>query len=522
MEPSDCINVVVHHFPHFLDLLTTLVNTRTVTTCKEATARGIALCQQLFADSLQPCGWSVNTDRSGNLVCAPPALDTSKPVLWLCAHIDTVDATRSKWQGEADPFECQDGATHLTGRGVNDCKAGVALMLWLAAQIAARRLPAFNGGFLVTRSEEAGSAHPRSAPQFARDMEEGRLQLSELPRGTFVLCLENTVSLRPTPRTRVGEDREGATTARVVYGPPEVGVYNRERHSFVFRARGTLSQLGEALQLLGNPDWKAVAVWPVDAAGERVDRSEEALAAWGGGALKEWTQEGGHSCTVKNTQTVVHKILSGTWSEVEGPERLVVWSGHSSKSSQVSSRVTTLCLPEVTTAAGEQQGAREQGEQEHALLLNYRGLSPVAEVLQQLQQLASALGPECLQEMANFAEGTGADQSEYVAGSFMAAALSKATAALEGHPELEWCRVVVKHEPNPGRSDSSHIWRTLPAQLRGHRVVPLTCGPGHRSHLDPVGRFPRKTHGVNEGYNKAEGLKSLPFFVMVVDAFVVR
>ena len=46
------------------------------------------------------------------------------------------------------------------------------------------------------------------------------------------------------------------------------------------------------------------------------------------------------------------------------------------------------------------------------------------------------------------------------------------------------------YEPNPGRSDASHIWRSLPAALRGNVVVPFTCGPGHRSHRDErAGKF---------------------------------
>ena len=107
-------------------------------------------------------------------------------------------------------------------------------MLWYAERLGAHELPAFNGGFLITRREEAGSDKPRTAAQFALDMAAGTLPISDAPgSSTFVCCLENTVSL----------------AAHLKADVPEVAVYDRERHSFVLLCTGTLADLGRALLL---------------------------------------------------------------------------------------------------------------------------------------------------------------------------------------------------------------------------------------------------------------------------------
>lgn len=327
----------------YLAHLRALISVRTVTSDSDATHRGIEHCRLLFASALEPLGWLVRTDSAGNLQCVPPlsSFDYCQRVLWLCAHIDTVDASASDFGG-CDPFVCSESPTHLTGRGANDCKAGVAFMLWYAERMAAGLLPLFNGGFLVTRQEEAGPL-ARSAPQFALDMASGDLPISSERRGTFVMILENTVSLARTVRQRGMQHRgqqrgQRAVAAAAVAGdatedgpadePSEVAVYDRERHSLSLLCTGSLCELGHALLSLQEwHDWKTVAVWPVAAAvapsggaggescgvgdggeggegGEPMRRVEleEALSATGidRSYVTEVQQDGGHSCTVRN------------------------------------------------------------------------------------------------------------------------------------------------------------------------------------------------------------------------------
>ena len=498
-------------YSSFLSHLASLISRRTVVTDDDAVDTAIEFCRAEFCRLLSPLGWTVEFDAVGNLRCTPPFVDTSRPVLYLNAHIDTVDAAKSDFGGH-DPFTCRETATHLIGRGANDCKAGVAFMLWYSKGLSARELPRFNGGFLITRREEAGSSRPRTASQFALDLASNALPMSTLPRSTFVCCLENTVSL----------------AAHLKASAPEVAIYNQERHSFVLVCRGTLPALGRALLSLKDHDeWKTVTAWPLaagcgdgDAAAEAFGRRRlepaEALDSLGCAAdsLVVHAQEGGHACTVRNLQTHVYRILvreaaaaSAEASEVGGdalgldatmlsPAGLVawvqtrsasplpqssaagagdearialMWSGVASQPTRVATSVTSLPRAALRIPPKD--------DWEHALILNYRGLKPISEVSASIDQLRAALGNEGVQWGAgtDLASGEGSQQAAFVSGSTLPSALEALVARLDG-------AVTLKYEANPGRSDASHLWRSLPDDLKGERVLPFTCGPGHRSH----------------------------------------
>lgn len=592
-------------YADYLRLLKELISHRTVCTDEASLHRVITHCSAHFTAALAPLGWSIRRDAAGNLCCIPAAVDTSRPVLWLNAHVDTVDASLADFGG-CDPFTCIESETHLIGRGANDCKAGVAFMMWYGEQLAKGRLPAFNGGFLVTRREEAGSKLPRTACQFASDLTSGRLPMSTLPRSTYIWILENTVSLATHLKQPV----------------PEVAVYDRERHSLLLLCHGTLASLGHALLgLADHHEWKTVAIWPsVRAAGAHVlqeltsAEAAHALVAEGvekvrGGfregsrtsrrriepdealerlrvppmALSQHTHEGGHSCTVPNAgnrifQCLVHEAVHASercdgvelppaalpaWAsmmtmsagthgsghgsapaggrdggagdgscELEGTAlgTALLWSGFESQPTRVASSVTSLprsALPRspaielsISPAISSEPGVDRPScgscasDQEHTLVLNYRGLKSRTELEAQIQALVTTLGQEGLEWSAgsDLDSGIGAQQKEFILASQLPQVVEDVVESLNG-------AVTLKYEPNPGRSDASHLWRSLPEDLRGERVVPFTCGPGHRSHLCQQERVMRKTHGPNEGFHKSTGRATLPFFVELVRRF---
>ena len=592
-------------YADYLRLLKELISHRTVCTDEASLHRVITHCSAHFTAALAPLGWSIRRDAAGNLCCIPAAVDTSRPVLWLNAHVDTVDASHADFGG-CDPFTCIESETHLIGRGANDCKAGVAFMMWYGEQLAKGRLPAFNGGFLVTRREEAGSKLPRTACQFASDLTSGRLPMSTLPRSTYIWILENTVSLATHLKQPV----------------PEVAVYDRERHSLLLLCHGTLASLGHALLgLADHHEWKTVAIWPsVRAAGAHVlqeltsAEAAHALVAEGveqvrGGfregsrtsrrriepdealerlrvppmTLSQHTHEGGHSCTVPNAgnrifQCLVHEAVHASercdgvelppaalpaWAsmmtmsagthgsghgsapaggrdggagdgscELEGTAlgTALLWSGFESQPTRVASSVTSLprsALPRspaielsISPAISSEPGVDRPScgscasDQEHTLVLNYRGLKSRTELEAQIQALVTTLGQEGLEWSAgsDLDSGIGAQQKEFILASQLPQVVEDVVESLNG-------AVTLKYEPNPGRSDASHLWRSLPEDLRGERVVPFTCGPGHRSHLCQQERVMRKTHGPNEGFHKSTGRATLPFFVELVRRF---
>lgn len=402
---TDSVNVVLEHFTTYVEYLVSLISTRTVTSSAEDVHKGVQLCKRHFEKHLGPHAWTVQIDAMGNLQCIPPIgqIDDSKPMLWLCAHVDTVPANRDEWHEQFDPFTCHESELYLTGRGANDCKAGVAFMLWYAELMSKSRLPAFNGGFLVTCHEEAGAPVPRTAPQYAHDFESGRLPMSTCPSATFLLCLENTVSL--------GKESEPANAPTW----PEIGIYNRESHSFVLKVIGSMEQLRSALKALDDPDWKTVAVWPVNRRGQRVE-ADHAPVFGSGLQLKKLWQEGGHSCTVRNRDNRIHALVMGVEQDCcfdqsdEAGEKvdfasILAWSGHELETSKVSSVVIVGKIPaDVPTP-------------QHAMVLNYRGLAPVAAVMEQVESIRSHV---CSVEwLSDKSEGVGAEQAFFLERSIM-------------------------------------------------------------------------------------------------------
>ena len=294
-------------------------------------------------------------------------------------------------------------------------------------------------------------------------------------------------------------------------------------------------------------------VWP-----RRLEPSE-ALQRLGlsaedpGTMLAELQQEGGHSCTVANVDNGIFCCLlreavrerdptgGGIRAEALPPAALtawvaaraaegdrgdavaafgnandgdddrvvLLWSGIESQPTRVATRVTTLPFRNLRSRLPIIAG---HSDAVHALILNYRGLKPIGEVVQQIASLKSSLGSECVRwaDGASLESGEGAQQSDFVGRSLLPTAIQAAAARLDA---------TIKFEPNPGRSDASHIWRSLPDELRGERVVPFTCGPGCRSHRCETDGVMRKTHGPNEGFHKATGEVVLPFFIRLLRQF---
>ena len=409
MTASEACAEVTHSYEAYIATLAAIVTMRTVTTDEGSLAAGIEWCRTRFAAALEPRGWTIQLDASGNLECLPPPvlLDAGSPALWLCAHVDTVDAVAARW-AQRDPFTATRCATHLTGRGVNDCKAGVAFMVHLAEAIGSGTRRAFNGGFLVTRREESGSALPRTSPEFARGFACGRLFTADAPHKTFVQCLENTVSLRGARPCRavlpsspalgaapgsasVGADdtnRSRAASPSFVarcreYSDAEIGVYDRERHSIVVVATAPLAVLTSALRSVlravagGVDDWKFVAVWPhqhtpAPGAGAVVgDAVGDAVI------VAVATQAGGHSCSVRNTDNVLFQAIF-TENEASAVDSAtgnatLLFSGRRDEATRIA---PTL----VTARRRTRDGAAAAGVAlQHGLLLNYRGLAPIGE-----------------------------------------------------------------------------------------------------------------------------------------------
>ena len=66
---------------------------------------------------------------------------------------------------------------------------------------------------------------------------------------------------------------------------------------------------------------------------------------------------------------------------------------------------------------------------------------------------------------------------------------------------------------NPGRSDASAIWNSMPLHYHDKFSI-ATIGPGTRSHDDHG--IVRKTHGPDEGFHKKSGYEAIECLIALI------
>jgi acetylornithine deacetylase/succinyl-diaminopimelate desuccinylase-like protein len=256
--------IVASRYRKYLNLLKALVAIPTVYDNASGLDNGIRFCQEHFMRCLPH--YHTYVDAEGNLISYnPDAVDAQQATVYLSAHIDTVPADDQQWHSPFQPFSPFENEEEIVGRGMNDCKAGVAYQLWLASQAAERFLIASNLVFTITRREEQGGT---SARAIARAM--GR----ELPAGpaVYALVLENTMDVRNG----------------------ELGMFHGERSSLGIRLVADPLAIRRFFLQDPNP-WNPTSVFPIDRHG-LIDP-------------EVFTQAGGHAATTPREQNVLYQLL---------------------------------------------------------------------------------------------------------------------------------------------------------------------------------------------------------------------
>ena len=178
--------------------------------------------------------YTCTIDVAGNLTCVPPAIDATRPLLYLSAHLDTVPSEPALWTAPFTPHPAYEDATQIVAQGVNDCKAGVATQLWLAHLVSTGAIALKNVIFTFTFKEEG--AGPKTGVTL------GQAFGHALPAptiGSTLLVLENTVR------------------SDVPYLPL---CYTAESSSYTIRLTGTLNELRAAQLTLA--EWRPVSITP--------------------------------------------------------------------------------------------------------------------------------------------------------------------------------------------------------------------------------------------------------------------
>lgn len=215
-------------------------------------------------------GYHVYRDRKQNLIACPRDIDPGRDIIYLSAHLDTVDADPLEWDPPFSPFFLYEDDSQMVGRGISDCKAGVAFELFLAALAAKGQIGLSNLIFTITFKEEG--AGMKTSRQLGRDLG-NTLPVSE--QDTFFIVLENNVT---------------------VSTPSVLSFYTAERGNFVIRVSDTLENLRKVLSRLTG--WNPVSIRP--------DRQIQ------GKEVTVLTQKGGHVCSVSREQNLLTRVIQQT------------------------------------------------------------------------------------------------------------------------------------------------------------------------------------------------------------------
>jgi acetylornithine deacetylase/succinyl-diaminopimelate desuccinylase-like protein len=207
--------------------------------------------------------------------------------------------------------------THIIGRGANDCKAGVALILLLAHFAKQPGAHLSNVIFLLSYREEGNREKTSTAI--------GECLGHAIPlsaRRNLLLCLENTTK---------------------VEAPYSIGIYDAEPCNIFIEITARLADVRRFL--LVNTEWKSVSAQPVSGLPN-------------GSAIRQASGTSGHTATVSNEDNVIYQAIMTAGDAA-------VMGGDFVQTSVVQNSVRVFAEP-----AGEL----------HKVVLNFRGLREVEEV----------------------------------------------------------------------------------------------------------------------------------------------
>jgi len=252
-------------FETYLQNLRRLVEFPTLFTRPRDIEAAMGWCEKIFHRHLT--NYRIYRDPQRNLIACPRDIDPELDIIYLSAHMDTVDADPVEWDQPFSPFALYEDAKEMVVRGVSDCKAGVAFELFLASLAGRGQIKLSNLIFTLTFKEEG--AGMKTSRQMGKDM---GTSLPVSKKDTFFIVLENNVT---------------------VSRPPVLSVYTAERGNFVIRVSDTLDGLRNILSCLDH--WNPVSIRP-DSKSYSKDSSI-------------LTQKGGHVCSVSRKENLLTRVI---------------------------------------------------------------------------------------------------------------------------------------------------------------------------------------------------------------------
>jgi hypothetical protein len=316
-------SIVSQSYQHYLSYLKDLIAMPSVFTDPAGIKQAIQHCRERLEENLP--GWHVYFDAKHNLIARPETLNTERAIIYLSAHIDTVDANAAQWDGPHSPFEAFEDEREIRGRGASDCKAGVAYQLFLAHLHARRHLKLDNIVLTVTFNEEGSG--DKTATEIGRNL---GASLPVSKSSTYFIALENNVR---------------ALT------PPVLCVYSRERGNYVIKTRASLAYLQTWLR--GHCAWNPVCIYP--------ELDTEART------LNTVHQESRHVCSVPREQNLLYRTI------LEAKSDSVLRAGQERSFGVLPASIDIATAPSETV---------------HTLILSNRSFDALDQVQKQVQGLS--------------------------------------------------------------------------------------------------------------------------------------
>lgn len=251
----------------FLSHVEALINRKSVHTDDEMISACISYCEEIISGVLD--GHLVTRDDVGNLIAQPKKFSRSRPHLYLNAHVDTVDADGLNWHETDDPFTTLRTPTHLVGRGANDCKAGVSLMLTLAETLGSNGIGE-NISYLFSFREEGNKR--KTAAEFGRRF---GTEITSSEHSNYFLCLENTISIEQDKVT--------------------VTAYDTEPCNVFVEVEANISKIGMILD--SHSGWNVVAIEPTE--------GDQGKFQWD----LEKRFDAGHSATLRSLENPIYNEI---------------------------------------------------------------------------------------------------------------------------------------------------------------------------------------------------------------------
>ena len=433
MHAPELHQLIEQEYPVYISLLKQLVAINTVFDNPQGVQEALSLCAKHFAEYLP--NYDIHFDSENNLIAVPKQIDTTHDFLYFSAHIDTVMAKKDEWLQGYDPFSPTDEGTDIVGRGVNDCKAGVAYQLYLAYLISKHALQPQNIIFTISAGEENGRA---TAKAMATEL--GR-SLPVSDQTTYLITLENNVT--------VGE-------------PPTLAVNYGEKGSIAIEVVATIDEIRAFLAQNPENKWNPTIIEPIE---DEVADTE----------VEEFTQKGGHAASNGPEKNKLFELL------MQKDSGKYIWqAGNSTLVSAVPTKIHRKKVGEAKL---------------HKVTFDLRTFKKIPALKEALEKsgLKKYNWRKQLDNGYNIEEILRKDK---IAGIIEEASRDN--------------NITISLESNPGATDSGTFYAHCSEEVEN--FLPITMGPGCRSQR---GEIPRLTHGVNETFNKAAGLKAIQLISQV-------